>query len=1100
MIRFTLKRGMLAWLLAALVLPAWAQEGTLMLSDPSVHGNTIVFAYGGDLYRVGTDGGTAIRLTTDEGVESNVRISPDGQRVAFSAQYEGNTDVYIMPIGGGVPTRLTYHPGGDIVQGWSQDGQRVLFSSGRDAYSFQFTQLYTVPVTGGLPSLLPLPMAHRGAFSPDGKQLAYLQINEPFVTWKRYRGGRVDPIRVIDLQTLDSYMIGDEDKTNNTFPVWLGQQIFFLSDRAGLMNVWVYNTQSKALKQVTQFNDYDVKYLSGNGSSLVFEQGGRVHHLDASSLQHKPISINVISDLAQRRPKWVNAMGTAQLFGGGFFGLELAGADVSPSAKRVVVQARGEVITVPLENGDARNLTASSNRFEHSPAWSPTGGHLAYFASGTKGEDHRLAVIDQSGKEAPRYYDMERGTSDFYKPTWSPDGKYIAFTAKATFDIKLQVLEVETGKITTIDQGLGEYVNFMNGVDISWSHDSKWLSWARANDNYLANVYLYSMDSGQRTQVTNDLGLALSPSFSPDGKYLYFLGSTNNVGYTSWFEMSNFLETVTYNIYAVVLQAGGVSPFLPKSDEEPVKDDSEQPKEEASDEDEGYTIDLDGIAGRIVGIQGMPQLSYSRLTATDGGFFVVTPNTMGPGNILHKYSLEKQSFDAFATGMLAYKLSGNGKHVLVGWPGNQLTVSSAAGKANPATDRVSGLNNVQIYVDPGQEWEQMYYEVLRIQEAFFYDPELHGADWNAVRAKYAKMLPHVASRQELTAIFSDVIGELVVGHAFTGGGDVQGAGNTNTGLLGADYSLENGRYRIAKIYTGEDWNGQLKGPLAHPGVDVNEGDYIMAINGTELSGSMNIHSLLVGQAGKQVLLKVASNPNGTDAHEETVVPTGFEGILRQQAWIQSRIDYVSEKSGGRIGYAFVPNTGGGGFTSFRRHYFAQLDKDAMVVDVRYNSGGSVADYVVHITAMEPWNYFMPRNGRAYTNPQMAIDGPKVMLCNEFSSSGGDYLPWAFRDRGVGQLVGVRTWGGLVGIPKRYPLIDGGWVTSPSIGFLTLDGKWDIEYLGVAPDHELWQDPKLVAQGQDPQLDKAIELMLEELKTYQTAPEPKRPGTPNYAKY
>ncbi len=1059
---------------------AAAQTETLLLQDPTVHGNTVVFVYADNLYRTTTDGGTAIQLTTAEGFETRPRLSPDGKWLAFTGQYDGNTDVFVVEATGGTPRRLTFHPAADVVEGWSADGRSILFRSARHTTTRGYSQLFTIALTGeALPTQLPLPYGERASFSPDGKQLAYLQIREAWRSWKRYRGGMTDPIRIVDLATLATQEIPGAD-VNNSYPVWLPTGIFFLSDREGIMNVYHYDPATKAVKRVTGHTDYDCKTLSGNADQLVYQQGGRIHVLNAKTLQSKPLAVQVVNDQVHRRPHWVNATDFVQDYG------------LSPTGKRLLVAARGEILTAPVEHGDARNLTQTPGGFERDPAWSPDGKHIAYFAVETGGE-YRLAIRAHDGTGTVRYLSLDKEPTYYYTPVWSPDSKKIAFTTKGKSGSSFRYIDLATEKITVIDDQILEPLDVGQSFGLNWSHDGKWIAYAKATQNFFAQAYLFEVATGTTRPITDPLAYVNNPVFSTDGKYVFLTASTNSGLALSGLDMSSNQQRVTSAIYAVVLSRKTPSPFRPRSDEEA------QPEAE-KDTTSQLVIDWEGITQRMVVLEG-PQayfaglvpvkdaLIYGQFDREDGGPFT-----------LYRYDLTKRKRATYAEGVEGYTASADGTKLMLRYPGNRLVVADTDGPVDPSKAAVTSLDPAKIWVDPLQEWAQMYEEVWRVYRDFFYVPNLHGADWKAIGEKYRRFLPHLPHRNDFNDLLADLIGETVIGHAYVGGGDFKTAPSTPCGLLGADFTLDNGYFRIAKIYSGESWNPDLNAPLAQPGLAVSVGDYILAVDGQALRAPTSIFALLQGKAGKQVRLRLNSRPTDEGAREVVVEAVGSEFDLRHFDWVEGRRRYVEQASGGKLGYVYLPNTGYEGYTYFRRYFYSQLDKQGMVIDERFNGGGQVADYITDMLRRRTLNYWVPRTGALYKSPFSATDGPMAMVINENAGSGGDYLPWSFRELGLGKLVGERTWGGLVGIAGSYPLMDNGFITCPSFGILSKDGQWIIENTGVAPDIQVWQDPKLVAQGKDPQLDAAIQVVLDALKANPTPKAPAKPEGPNRVKY
>lgn len=1078
-------------------------QETLLLRQPSVHGSRIVFVYAGDLWITSTQGGEAKRLTTHIGLETSPMFSPDGKLIAFTGEYDGNTDVFVMSAEGGTPTRLTFHPAADNLAGWSPDGKSVLVRSNSHSNSPRYGKLFKVSLTAGMPEALPLPMAERGAYSPDGTKLAYNAIGDAFNTWKRYGGGQKAPVRIIDLKTLDYETIpsananGGVNNSNDTRSIWLGDVVYFLSDRSRIMNIFGYNTRTKTIEQLTKHTDYDVKFMHGNGTSIAYEQGGKIHLLDISTKTTKPLSINVQGDQIAVRPHYVKAARFVNNF------------DLSSGGARAVFEARGEILTVPAKKGDIRNLTNTPGVCERSPTWSPDGKNIAFFSDA--GGEYALIIQDQAGKEKPRTISL--GTSSvpasfFFAPTWSPDSKKISFT-----DVRLNLwlLDVGSGKMTVVDNDAHNNLNTSGGAIESprWSPDSRWLTYAKRLPGQMNAAFVYEVATGKATQITDGMSDAVEPVFSRDGKYLFFAASTNVATNVGWLDMARLDKPVTRSLYAVVLSKDAASPFAPESDEEAVKpasdDASGDKKEEKKDDKKAEKkddapkketkIDFAGISQRIVALP-LPDRAYANLQTADGKLFFgeFIPNK--PGYTLNVFDFKDRKSSVYAEGVSNHTISADGAKFLY-QTGNGAVAAffivDAKAKPNPGDGKIA-VDNMEVYSDPQAEWAQMYQEVWRIQRDMFYDPQMHGTDWKAMGEKYRPWVKHVAHRADLNFIFSELMGELVIGHAYVNGGDWQQPEAVTVGLLGADYEVANGFYRIKKIYNGENWNPTLRAPLTQPGVNVNAGDYILAVNGRPLTAAQNLYALFEKTADKQTTLTLNSRPSMDGARTVVVVPTANESALRNREWIESNRRFVDSASQGKLAYVYMPNTGGEGYTSFNRYYFSQLDRSGVVLDERFNGGGLVADYVIDMLNRPILAGWESRYGKQFLSPRASIFGPKVMIVNEYAGSGGDAMPQYFRRRGLGKLVGKRTWGGLVGISGYPPLLDGGSVTSPSFGTISPEGAWEVENVGVAPDIEVEVDPKLSAQGRDPQLEKAIEQAMSELKV-NPVKLPSRPAPP-----
>lgn len=1062
---------------------AFAQNSaeTLLLRKPALSATHVAFSYAGDIWTANRDGSNPQRLTVGPGMETDPYFSPDGQSIAYSGDYDSNVDVYVIPTAGGQPRRLTWYPAADEVRGWSPDGKRVLFNGGQEAHARAY-HLLTVAAEGGFPEKIPLPTAERGSFSPDGAKLAYAPVEEAYNTWKRYRGGMTGPIWVVDLKSLAVEQIPHENATD-TYPVWLGGKVFFLSDRARTLNVFEYDPATKAVRQLTRHTDYDVKALNGFGTDLIYEQAGRLHLLNTANGQTTTLKISISPEVLALRPQYRNV---AKMIRTGVS---------SPSGVRAAFEARGDIFTVPAKKGDARNLTRTDGVHERYPAWSPDGSRIAYF-SDASGE-YQLMIQDQMGSKPAEAISLGEPSFYFY-PKWSPDSRKIAYTDKR---LNLWVMDLSTKKPVKVATDAYGPILGEPAMAPAWSPDSKWLAYSRLLDNHLRAVFAYELGTGRAIQVSDGRSDAVSPAFSRDGKHLFFAASTNVGLRTAWLDMTSYDRTLKRNLYVAVLSAKDSSPFAPESDEEKVKADSaatpkpaaavvspkkssKKGKSETSKADSSgvkVVIDAEGLDQRILALPGAPAGELDNLVATADGklFYLETPP--GADNpTLRRYDLKERKDEAYLTGVQGYDVSFDGKKVLYAAPNEVFGVADANGKATLGETKIS-LTGLDAYIDPRKEWKQMFDEVWRIERDYFYVPNLHGVDWPAMKKKYEVFLPHVAHRSDLNYLFAELMGEMVVGHNYVGGGDVPERKPAPVGLLGADYEVVNGFYRIKNVFSGENFNPDLRAPLTGPGVNVKAGEYLLAVNGRPLRGSDNVHGFFENTVGKQITLTVNGQPTETGARQVTVVPIANELNLRRMAWVEANRRRVDQLTGGRVAYVYLPNTGQGGYEFFNRYYFSQLDKEAVIIDERFNGGGFVADYILDLLNRPLLSYWAPREGKPFTSPGASIYGPKVMIVNEFAGSGGDALPAFFRQRGLGTIVGKRTWGGLVGISGYPPLMDGGSVTSPSFGIYSTDGKWVIENQGVAPDIEVEMYPNACQNGGDPQLEKAVEVILGELK-------------------
>ncbi len=1074
--------ALLGGLAALLITQPSANDETRLLRNPAISDANIAFVYANDIWIVGRDGGGARRLTTFQGAETEPHFSPDGQTVAFSGQYDGNTDVYIVSVNGGEPQRLTWHPGADLVRGWTRDGQRVVFASARSGSPIPYAKFWTVSTEGGNPEALPIPRVYQGKFSPDGDRFVYQKIQQWENEWRNYRGGQNNPIRIIDLRSLEVVKLPWEDTRDND-PIWIGDRVFFLSDRDFAMNVWSYDVNSGQLEQRTFFEDFDCKSLEGDDGALIFENGGYLYTLDPSGGEPRKLTISVRGDFPWARTHWENV------------GDQIRVGDISPSGKRAVFEARGNIFTVPAEKGDVRDLTRSSGYADRQPAWSSDGEHISWFSD--ESGEYQLVISDQFGNNR-RTIELPNPTF-YYTAEWSPDSRHLAF---GDADRNLWVVEVESGDVSLIDNE--GFAHPERNIYPEWSPDSKWIAYSRRLENEYNAIFVYSLDSKESTQVTDGLSDSRSPAWDENGKYLYFLASTDyglNVG---WLDMTSVLRPLNFAIYMAVLPADEPSPLLPESDDEEVSDESES-EGESNDEEEGdvaVRIDFEGIDQRIIALD-VPARSYSSLQAgEEETVFYLESLPNQPGNALHRYKLADRESESVMSGIFGYTLSADGKKLLYAMPGDVFGIVDAGGSPKPGDGKLNTAA-MRMKVDPAAEWKQIFREAWRYQRDYFYVENVHGLDLDWAYETYAPWVEHVRHRVDLTYILDILGGETAIGHSFTGGGDTPDVEFVPVGLLGADLAVADGRYRIEKIYTGENWNPNLRAPLSGPGIDANVGDYILAVDGVELTADMNPYSVFDRTADKQTVLTLNSRPSEDGARQVTVVPVTNEVALRARDWIEGNRRMVDQLSDGRLAYVWLPNTGFGGYSYFNRYFFAQKHKQGAVIDERWNGGGLIADYIVDLLSRELLGYFNNPVGdrQPWTAPNAALWGPKVMIINDAAGSGGDMLPYMFRLKGIGPLVGTRTWGGLVGIWDVPPLIDGGFITAPRGGFFNLEGEWDVENIGVPPDVEVEMEPRLVAEGRDPQLERAVEVALQLLEEQRVQllkqpPDPvrvKRPG-------
>ncbi len=1059
-------RSFLSLFLVAATFSLFSQ-GTMLLRQPSVSDANIVFVHANDLWVVDRGGGDARRLTTSEGAESFPHFSQDGKWIAFSGQYDGNTDVFVVPLEGGEPKRLTYHPGADVVQGWTPEGD-VLFRSARKAHPTRLNKFYSVSVNGEFPKELPIPRIAFGEISPDGNHVAYTPITSWDAEWRNYRGGQAMPIWILNLKTNELVRTPQPDKERQLDPVWHKGDVYFLSENDYTSNIWSFDLETKEYKQITFHTQFDTKSLDACDDMIVYEQGGYLHSLIPETGERKQLEINVKGDLNWARERWENVSGR-----------QLQNASLSPKGKRALFEYRGEIFSVPKENGSWRNISKSTFADRY-PVWSPDGQQIAWFSD--RSGEYKMIISDQYGSSVQKTITLPNPTF-YFRPAWSPDGKYISYTDT---DFNLWVLELATGNSKKADTE--RYAHPNRSLNPVWSPDSKWIAYVKLTDAQFKVVKTYNVESKKIIAISDQMADALPPVWDASGKYLYFLASTNWGLNTGWLDMSSYNIPVTRGLYAAVLSENDKSPLTPKSDEE----ESEKEEEEKSDE---VIVQIDdNPLARIVALD-MPLRNYTGLVAGPKNTVFVSENVPNEdGTVFHKYNLEKLESSEFMSGIQFATTSQDRKKLLYR-KGGSWGIVETSGKSQKSSEGRLTID-IKMKIDPKQEWQQIYREAWRYQRDFLYVNNTHGAPWNDIYQWYKPWVDHVKHRQDMNYIVDILGGEIAVGHSYTRGGDFPDIDRVPVGLLGADYEIKNGFYQISKIYSGENWNPNLQAPLDYPGLEVNEGDYLLEVNGTKLDASVNIYQLFEQTGGKTTQIKTSRSTNLANAKSSYVVPITNEYGLRSRNWIESNRRYVEEQTDGKIGYTYVPNTGGGGYTSFNRYYFAQQDKQGMIVDERNNGGGSAADYMADVMNRKLYGYFNSKVGdhKPWTTPMSAVWGPKVMIINERAGSGGDLLPYLFRAMDIGTLVGTRTWGGLVGTWDTPLFIDGGRMVAPRGGFFDVNGEWAVEGEGVAPDIEVIQEPKLVLEGKDPQLDAAIKEVLRKLESerVELKPEPAPP--------
>ena len=1060
---------------------------TRLLTEPAISADRIAFIYAGDLWTCGLNGQNVRRLTSDVGFESSPAFSPDGKWIAFSAQYEGNTDVYLVSADGGVPKRLTWHPGNDVVQGFTADGTSILFTSPRSVYTGRYTQLFTVPVDGGPEHQLEIPNANRAVYSGDGRRIAYNPGAPQFLQWKRYRGGAVSQVWLYDVASHAVEKVPQpESRVNDAGPMWVNDAVYFRSDREGEFNLYSYHPGTKEIRRVTNHSDFGVINASSGGGKIVYEQAGYLHLFDPASGTSKKLTIGVAADLPETRPRFVKETKTRHY---------IRDFSLSPSAVRVAVDFRGEIVTVPAEKGDVRNLTNTPGVHERSPIWSPDGRSIAYFSDESGG--YELWIESQDGKGEPRKF-KPSGAGFYESPAWSPDSRKIAYVDNAH---ALYWLDVSSG---TSRKVAGDYFYGPNKtLRPAWSPDSKWIAYAINNQALIQTVSAYSIDQNKSFAVTDGLSDASQPVFDRSGKYLFFFASTNAGPVNNWFTLENVDLHATQSIYLAVLRKDLPSPLVKESDEEKPgaeasgKSDNAEKKDEKKEEPgktdvksdekpkpppkvEAVRIDFDGLSQRILDLP-VPAAELSNLLPGDAGqvFFLRTADEK---NALQRFDLKDRKTETLLPDVEDFAISADAKKLVYKTKDSWAIAGTAGKKIDTSEAKTLKMDAIEVRSDPRAEWPEMFEDAWRINRDYFYDPGMHGLDWKAIHDRYAQFLPHMTVRQDLNRVIRWMLSELSVGHSYiTNFGDLPEPKTVPGGLLGADYTVENGRYRFAKVYGGLNWTPELRSPLTEPGVNVKRGEYLLAVGGKDVKPPGNLYSFFENTSGKLIEITVGPNPDGKGSRTVSVVPIATELALRNRDWVEGNIRKVDAATGGRVAYVYVPNTANLGYTYFTRYFYPQAYKDAVILDERYNGGGSVADYYIDVLQKKLISYWSFRYGSDMKTPSGSIQGPKVMIADENAGSGGDLLPWMFRKFQVGPIVGKRTWGGLVGILGFPELMDGGAITAPNIAFWDPDKGWSVENEGVPPDVEVEQTPADVIAGKDPQLERAITIVMAELK-------------------
>ena len=1052
---------------------------TRLVSDPATNGALIAFAYANDLWLANADGSGVRRLTSHPGVESGPRFSPDGSLIAFTGKYEGNTDVYLVSAQGGEPKRLTYHPYDDVALGFTPDGKFVLFSSAREVYTTRYTQLFTVPIVGGFPNKLPVPNASKASISPEGQFMAYVPLAEPFNQWKRYRGGRTSRILLFNNATFDVEQVPQpEGRSNDTNPMWIENTLYFRSDRDGEFNIYSFDRATKTVTRITSHTDFPVMNAQTGPDRIVYEQAGYIYSLNPATKASTRLKLGVAADLVERRPRW--AKGEKWI----------RAASLSPSGARVALEFRGEIVTLPREKGDDRNLTQTPGVHERTPAWSPDGKWIAYFSD--QGREYGLVLEPEDAKGEARRIPLH-GAGFYTDLKWSPNSKKLSYSDNSR---TVYILDVASGSQTKVSTdplyGPDPVLNH------AWSPDSRYLAYTRNTPTYFNRLYIYSVAEGKSYPVSDGLADVRRPVFDASGKYLYFLVSTDAGPVNDWFSQANADMRTVQQVYLAVLAKGVPSPLARESDEEtPAAPEKEKKDEDSKKSDKKPVMvkfDPDGLSNRVLAMPMQAGLYYDLTAGPANQVFYRRAASTDPDAdaAVYRYDLEKRKEDTLLDKADDLALSADNKRALVQVKDSYYIVD-VADELDLEKFKIN-VDQIQVKVDPPTEWAQMLDEAWRINRDYFYDPHYHGNDWPAMRQKYEAFVGDLSTRNDLFRVTQWMLSELTVGHSYQSPGDNPFEVETIPGgLLGADYEVANGRYRFKKVYGGLNWTPNLRSPLTEPGVDVKAGEYLLAVEGKPLRYPEDLYERFERTAGRIVEITVGPNHDGKGSRTVKVVPIEDERALRNRDWVEGNLRRVTEATHGRVAYVYVPNTAEAGHTYFKRYFFPQADREAIIVDERHNGGGSVADYYIDILRRPVVGYWAMRYGADLKTPIAGIHGPKVMLADETAGSGGDLLPWMFRKFQLGPIIGKRTWGGLVGILGYPELMDGGEITAPNLAFWTENG-WSVENEGVPPDIEVEQTPKDVIAGRDPQLEKAIQVVMDELEKHPPVT-PKRPPYP-----
>ncbi|MEM6767730.1 MAG: PDZ domain-containing protein, partial [Bacteroidota bacterium] len=1016
-----------------------AQISARLFQYPDVSATQITFNYGGDIWIVPKEGGTATKLTSPKGNELFPRFSPDGTTIAFSGNYDGNVDIYTLPVMGGIPARVTHHGMTDRLLDWYPDGQSLLFTSSMNSGKQRFSQFYKIAKDGGLPEKLPMAYGEFGSLSPDGKKIAYTDRSRIFRTWKRYRGGTAADVWLFDLESMESQNI-TTNTANDELPMWVGSKIYYLSDNGAneRFNIWAYDLDKKENRQVTFFTDYDVHFPSQGPEEIVFEAGGKLYLMDLSDEKYKEVPITVITDLVSVKPSKESVEDYVQ------------NAGISPDGNRVVVEARGEIFSVPAEKGIVINLTNTSGFAERFPAWSPDGKHIAYWSD--KSGEYELTVRDLTNGGTEKKL-TNLGPGFRYSLFWSPNSKKLAFVDQT---MTVRMYDMQTNTTVRVDQHMDLFEGGLRNWRADWSSDSKWLAYHKTLDNGNAAIFLYDSESKTSTQATSGFYSDMSPTFDPNGKYLYLITNRSFRPVYSDFDNGWSYPNAT-QLAMITLRKEVASPMAAENDTVAVKVEKEEPEEEDDEEKEEkgkvVKIDFDNFERRLIVLPPAAG-NMGRLAAVEGKvLFMHYPNSgSGGGESKLKYfDVEEKEEKTIMANVSMYQLSHDKKKLLVS-QGSQMGIVEV--KPEQKMEKTLAMGEMEMMLNPRAEWKQIFNDAWRFQRDYFYDKQMHGVDWDAVREQYGVLVADATSRSDINFLIGEMIGELNASHTYRGGGDQETPERKAVGYLGVDWEKKGDYFAIKKIIRGADWDNEVRSPLDEPGINVQEGDVILAVNGLPLSQVTDPWAAFEGLAGKTVELTVNSTPTWEGSRTVLLKTLRGETRLRNLAWIESNRKRVDEASDGKIGYIYVPSTGIGGQNELVRMFYGQWNKEGLIVDERFNNGGQIPDRFIELLNRKPLAYWAVRDGKNWQWPPVANFGSMAMLINGWAGSGGDAFPDYFKKAGLGPLIGGRTWGGLIGISGAPSLVDGGVVTVPTFRMYNPDGSWFKEGYGVDPDIEV----------------------------------------------